>query len=307
MSDRRERYFFISKLSLKRSYSASGISDVVDFSRAPTLRLADMPRRPLRSFKKTSRKSLKPKSTSSLAFRPGRLGSPWANRPLQQAVHTFDCAAAQSYSYYPITGLSVSGYAVSGAGQSLNLVCDQTGFKASVGGGGFVQHGGTFDNYASYQAIYDQYRITRMSFDIYFSANSNGMASGAGLPPFNSFPMLYIVTDQNDATALASVQNALAYSSCRVLQMGNSSGANGGRQTHTVPRPTVKLGTLTTTSLLLSSTVAKSPWIDCVNSTAEHFGVKMYIDPTFYSGTGATCIGEFVIIARARFQYKNVK
>lgn len=248
------------------------------------------------------RKTKRIRSASQLAFRPGRLGSSRSAIPLQIAIHTFDCTSMGCFTMFSGTGF---GYATSTAGvnASVQFVARQDQIMFSIGNGAFTQLGGGFSLASNYRTVFDQFRLTHLQLDFYYTANC-----GSSTNPNTGLPVIYAVVDYDDANQLTTAAQALSYSSCQVIQLGNSSGSNNGRQTIHCNRPAVQTSVETTG---LTTNVAKldhSPWLDSDYVDTEHNGVKIYFDPVPYLPShGTDYVGSLMVIGRCRFQYKNVK
>jgi hypothetical protein len=118
--------------------------------------------------------------------------------------------------------------------------------------------------------------------------------------------MIYAVIDYDDGNALASAVNALGYSSCRVIQLGNNQ-FTGGKSTITLTKPTVQ-GVVNTTSFLNTNVAGRltpSPWLDTDYTNIEHNSIKLYYENPI--GTTQANIGEVTFVIRQYMEYKNVK
>ena len=168
----------------------------------------------------------------------------------------------------------------------------------SLGGGAYAPFSYNFPNAASFQAVYDQYRVRKVVAEITYSSNQSTQSSAIQLPN------LYGIIDYNDGDAITSQSDALSYSSCKFMQLGNSSGPNNGVQYMTNLRPTSQMSASTTTLGTTTGSVARiSPWIDTDALNVEHLGMKFWTDTP-----GATNVvsGYVQWTFRVFIDYKNV-
>jgi hypothetical protein len=159
----------------------------------------------------------------------------------------------------------------------------------------------SYQNSAAYAQIYDQYRICKVELDFYWNCNFSNITQ-----PGISLPMIYAVIDYDDGNALASAVNALGYSSCRVIQLGNNQ-FTGGKSTITLTKPTVQ-GVVNTTSFLNTNVAGRltpSPWLDTDYTNIEHNSIKLYYENPI--GTTQANIGEVTFVICQYMEYKNVK
>jgi len=157
--------------------------------------------------------------------------------------------------------------------------------------------GQIFQNAASLDYIFDQYRIDKVVIDIYFSTN----CSWVGQAPL---PMVYLCEDQDDSANLATIGNALSYGNCKVLQFGNSSGNRGGKQTITMTKPTVPFAVANFTGGNVEMGLNVSPWLNSNSNQVEHLGIKMFVDAV--TGTSAV-VGTFTFVFKQYMSYKNIR
>ena len=194
----------------------------------------------------------------------------------------------------PING--ITGFATVGADPALQIVFNLSSVQFAVGTSGFSA-AMNFPNSASYAAVFDQWRLDKVVCQVLFSSNNSAVNTN------NQFPIVYGVTDVNDNTTLTSVDNALAYGNCRILQMGTSSGPTNGIQLMTLPNPTVEEDALTTAGTLLTALGRKSPWINCANPSVQHNGYKFFVQTP--GGTNAV-LGYITLIFRCFYSFKNI-
>jgi hypothetical protein len=114
---------------------------------------------------------------------------------------------------------------------------------------------------ATFQALFDQYRITKIDLHICWFSGS----AIAG-------PNLYVVEDWDNATALASKVAAQSYQSCQEIRPGDSI--------------VIRLQPCAAVATAAGSELRPSPWLDINTATNQHFGVKWVIG----AGAGNTWI-----------------
>jgi hypothetical protein len=164
----------------------------------------------------------------------------------------------------------------------------------------------SFPNASAYAQIYDQYRIVKVELDIYYSANSNTNNSSTTLTNL-SLPIIYGVVDYDDADLLVNESAALAYSTCQVYQLGNSSGPNNGRQTKRLSKPTVLTEASLPGGTATSSQLSISPWLSTDYTTLGHYGLKFYVSNCLPTPAVKTTLGYITIIIRQFVEYRNIR
>jgi hypothetical protein len=128
----------------------------------------------------------------------------------------------------------------------------------------FVNITATFsslNDYASYAAVFDQYRIMGMKCTLM-------PASAAALS--TTFGHVHTVVDYDDNTSITPAQ-ALDYPNCLVSNLGD-----------TVVRgfkPHVALAAYAG-GVFTSFANAEGQWIDCTSSGVVHYGLKVAVNPT---------------------------
>jgi len=203
------------------------------------------------------------------------------------------------------TVVSSSGYLSINSSSGFNAVSPSvvfaftgTAVSFSIGGSLYNTFGYAYANSQALGVCYDQYRIRKVVCAITFTSNSSGTNTTTSLPN------LYGVIDYNDGDQLASQNEALSYSSCKFMQLGNSSGSSGGIQYLTLTRPTTQMLASTTVVGTSTGSIARvSPWIDTDALTVEHLGMKFWTDTP--AGTN-TVSGQCQFTFRVFIDYKNL-
>jgi len=187
----------------------------------------------------------------------------------------------------------------SSQGNSIQFTFTQNGVYASVGNNAFALWGGSvFANALAYAAIYDEFRILKVQAEILWNTNEAGISAGATL----SLPIMYAVIDYDDGAPLSSSDQALGYSTCKVMQMGNSN-SNGGKQYMTIFKPACQGSVLQTNNTTTAGQVIRGPWINSAANACEQNGLKIWYNNQ--TGT-ATTIGYLTIVFRVFYEYRNV-
>lgn len=181
-------------------------------------------------------------------------------------------------------------------GTTLQFVFSLTSFRVTIGSGVVQQYGTNLS--ANFGAIYDRFRMDAVEISIFYNANTSVLNNSASLP------ILYGVVDTNDMTALSSVNEALSYPDCKIMQMGNSSGSNNGRQTIKAFTPAAE-GVITSWGLTSqAANTVKNTWIDTSNTDIIFYGYKMIVDPVVPVGID-TLNGYFTFIVKTHCSFKD--
>ena len=213
---------------------------------------------------------------------------------ISKTYHTVVQGSTGSFSLNQVTGFNSTD-------RALQLYFTGTRVLSRLGANPPVQLGDVFINATSLLSVFDQFRIMKAQVDVYYTNNSSGLNNTLQLP------IIFGVVDKDDAGPLSSSANALAYSTCKTLQMGNSSGEGGGKQTMYVNRPSITQASAQTaaaTPSILASTNVPSPWIDNAYEAVEHFGLKFWVDNT---NVTSAAIGNVTFVTRLFVQYRNLK
>ncbi len=197
-----------------------------------------------------------------------------------------------------------------GTGFDLTYAVCQSQVLQSQASAAWTTANTSFSNYQALADVFQEYRIVKWEIDIYFSANAaptNVTNTGSALP------ILYAFIDREDARAVTSAPSALQYASCKVMQLGNSSG-NHGKQSIVMNRPSC-YGECTDASTLLGSpnpaTLQYSPWLALGSPTSStsaitvpHGFIKFYADPE--GCTNVTANGTITFIHRVFYEFRGI-
>ena len=249
-----------------------------------------------RSRPKRSKRSILPQSISAVQ---------------RQIVST--CVGATAVFPVGSTGFfPPNGSATDLSGNGLSMAFSLTGAYASVGSiaGGLKQDsvlmGTAYSNISQFRGVYDQYRIRKIELDFYYNINSAATSGSVGIP---SLPLIYTVIDYDDQGFLVNPSDALSYSSCKVMQLGNSGGA---KQRIVLSKPTIRVGAGTVAATSTGETnvlsmLKSSPWLSTDAATIEHAGVKLYIDTQNLLAGGAVTSAILNVVVRCYVDFKYSK
>jgi hypothetical protein len=138
----------------------------------------------------------------------------------------------------------------------------------------------SFNDYASYSAVFDQYRIVALETMFYPGAtNVAGVAS---------FGHVHSVIDYDDSASITPAQ-ALDYPNVLISNIQD-----------TVVRsfqPHIALAAYGG-GVFTSFANATSPWLDCSSTGIVHYGIKVAVNPTVIAVT-------FDSVVRAHLQFRN--
>ena len=181
--------------------------------------------------------------------------------------------------------------------QSLNFVFNLNTVQYSFAGGAFAA-ACTFPNAASFGFCFDKWRLDKVVIETIFTSNASATNS------LTQLPTMYTVIDTTDTNPLGSNVTALGYGNCQIMQLGNSSGTNNGKQYIYLNNPTIEEDALNTTGTMLTAAGRRSPWLNTDNASIQHNGVKLFIE---CPGSNNATIGYVQYIFRCFYSFKNVQ
>jgi hypothetical protein len=255
-------------------------------------------------------------------------GSSKKTRFSKDAARNYVLAHPNKYSYNKVSravdskaftvnvagNLNISWVPNAGFGGTANDICfgvTQSGLIYNQANGTWTT-GLTWANYASLATVFQEYRIMKFQIDLYYSANSVAETSAAAS---QGLPMVYAIQDREDDRQISGTSTMLQYASCKVMQCGNSSGNNNGRQSIVMNNPSCFVANDNDASLIgtiQASQLARSPWLSCgTNSSGSsaanipHGYIKYYVDPLQYNSS-ANVVGVFTFVVKCIFQYKGI-
>jgi len=145
------------------------------------------------------------------------------------------------------------------------------------------------DQYTTYTALYDSYRIVQSIHKFYPLANSNDMSGLDSITnPANMQPIFSVIDYDDQGTP--SLASLFEYASMKSHEYGKPFTISFEPHVNNV----IDTGIAATSSL-------KSPWIDCANPSVVHFGIKLW-QPDCGVGTNNlwVCISEYHVEFRGQ-------
>lgn len=123
-------------------------------------------------------------------------------------------------------------------------------------------------NSTSYTGLFDQYRINKVEIKFIQSYGNSPTTPGSV-----SQPVIYIVTDFDDASTPVSITSIIERNNHRILSL---SGAQSVHKHTLVPR--VSSFDINTAAGSVASSVKARPWLNSSFPTVSHNGVKFAVD-----------------------------
>jgi hypothetical protein len=142
----------------------------------------------------------------------------------------------------------------------------------------FTSGSATWNNFASYAALYDEFRTLGMELE-YFPSNRYTKVTTTCVPVLG-------VVDRADTTALTSFTNALTYASCRPLSLEDPWTSRREYRGSSVPSLTIKM-----------RGVEEAQWLP-VASTFNAMAIKLWSTGL----TAATSYGLFLVRGMIQFR-----
>lgn len=122
--------------------------------------------------------------------------------------------------------------------------------------------------FGEFQALFDQYKITRVKWSLIPRGNSsditNGVATDAG-----SSVGVFSVLDYDDPAPLTSIGEACEYANMKMTR-------STGTHTRTL-KPKANMMMLTTTGASVPSGTGYGGWLDTSYSNIPHYGIKFVL------------------------------
>jgi len=168
---------------------------------------------------------------------------------------------------------------------SYHLANPIVGSSAGNVTGGYSFNLNNLNQVASFQALFDQYRILAVDFTIRPRCNAF-VATGTSSPP-----PLYLVIDYDNATALASAAAATEFSTCAIVEVYQSA--------RRVFRPRLAVATYQSGGFTGYSN--QTSWIDTAYPAVEHYGIKWFLPACTASFTP-----EWDVDVKLHLEFRNV-
>jgi hypothetical protein len=164
----------------------------------------------------------------------------------------------------------------------------QSSSGASIGASGFEFL--YLDQYATLQAVFDQYRVDALEFTFRptFTANSLTTALGGSFIP----PNLYTVIDYDDLTIPSGLAALRECSNCTTSLYET-----------VVRRFKPHIAVAAFNSSFTSSMNVAAPWIDTASANVIHYGVKYGTEPASITND----LQIWSVIGRVQISFRNVK
>lgn len=197
------------------------------------------------------------------------------------------------FTYNGTTGWNAS------ASNSLVFAFTQAQPYYSIGGGPYAAFANPYDNWTGFQGVYDMYRVKKIWLDIYPSVAPPGPNQAATYAPI----MVYALSDYTDGGQIGSQTAALAYDTCKVMQMCQGQKESGETKFRlTLDRPACNVGVDSiNVGVTTNSMNARAPWLYTSNTTAEFGFAKFYGDSV--QPINATVL-HFTVVVNCLYEYK---
>ena len=131
---------------------------------------------------------------------------------------------------------------------------------------------------ATYQTMFDQYKIRRVTCHIEY-LNNVSAANTTGL-----MPTLYTYHDLDDAVIPVSLTQISGKQGVKIRQFGNKATTSYKFSIKPVTTTAVQV---VNGGVSVSAVNKKSQWLDCVDSAVQHNAMKMFITDIYLPGTTA--------------------
>lgn len=195
----------------------------------------------------------------------------------------FSRCLSQAYPWSPGAGWNAAGNDM-----TVTISLQAANFLVS----GIVQNTVSVPNVSEFTNLFDQYRIYKVNYEIYWSQNLSN--TGVVAP----VPLLHIVNDY-DSTAAYAKSDLYQHPDMRTYQMQE------GVPVRWTLYPKVRLDSLTTNGLLSSSAGLGTPWLSTSSPNIEYLGTRIFVDNLGRSTLAD--YGTFLIKVNFFMEFKNVK
>jgi len=152
--------------------------------------------------------------------------------------------------------------------------------------------------YATFTALFDQYRIARIEWIVGCTQNTANQASASQSTTYPSQQLWYVV-DEDDAGVVSPLTSLMEYARVKCV-----TGLNTLGKEYTVSfTPHVAVASYGGGAFTSYNNVA-SPWIDCGSTTVQHYGLKFGIPcpiNTTFAQQNYTCRLKYYL------EFKNVR
>lgn len=205
--------------------------------------------------------------------------------PNSEVTHVFSRSVSQSIPVNQFAGFLSSGFALGSSVSLAQMVITING--ASV-------YTVVVPGYLDFTALFDQYQIRSVTYDLFWSKNISGETS-----PGLAIPLLWSAMDYDDIGnfTLTELQQ---YPGVTTTMMGEDGGKVFHRTFRPVPRLNVPDGAGGTG---FAPTLDRNVWIDCTYPQVSHNGIKIYLDT--FGRTANSDIGSIMVCARIEYAFKH--
>lgn len=192
------------------------------------------------------------------------------------------------------TGLTMNGvnYGVYDIEMSFSL---SGGVQVLIGGANVDTY--AMPNATDFSNLYEQYRIDWIDVMITFSNNNSSINQ-----PTTGLPRIFFAEDHDDTSAV-NMTGILQYDNLQQWQLGALDGSN---------TKTIRIHPTALQSVYLSAVSTgyqagnKSQFISTAYAGVPHYGVKMVVDPIFYSA-GSVAVGNLAMAFKYHLTFRSVK
>jgi hypothetical protein len=148
---------------------------------------------------------------------------------------------------------------------------------------------GFLTQYASWTALFDQYRIDLLQFIIRPQYNMQALSAPGAL----KVPLLYTVIDYDDATVPSTITSLKEYANCSVSMF---------ETVVATFKPHVEMADYNT-SVFTSFANMQDRWIDAASAGVPHYGLKLGLEAGI---SGQTLLQTFDITVKVKVSFRNV-
>jgi len=134
--------------------------------------------------------------------------------------------------------------------------------------------------YTEFQAVFDAYRIRRLTWHFYPSQGTVSEIDG-GIPHTGGIALLTTAIDYNDKVAPTTNAELLEYGSCKTLCM------NAPRSISYVPR--IQVGASDSSLGIVSSMESGPRWLSTDQPKIEHYGLKWFLESNTSGNVQMNC------------------
>lgn len=163
-------------------------------------------------------------------------------------------------------------------------------------------------NSTQYAAIYDFYRIKKVTVKCFFSGNAS-QTQQSGVPHL-PMPILQYVFDSNGFSAPGNSGIIPDYASAKVKQFGNGASRDGSFSFSCRPKYSEAVGNTLSSSVVASAQSASKDWISttATGMSLPHYGQLMWMDPQgSNAAVGNLLLGNFTLYFTMELEFKGVR